>query len=160
LSIDYHLHNIIAIAPLGLLLEYHERGMQAPPFSKIEREQIDTLCRYYLSSTSWFEALEALNSLKTLSAKAKQFLRVWSGPVSSLFSPALSAKGILHPKIEFPQVSNQETFDRPRKAHFELVRDLILSVGFKSLYILIDKVDEPGRRAITPRRRLTWSSHC
>jgi hypothetical protein len=143
LSIDYHLHNIIAIALLGFLLEYHERGIHAPAFSKIEREQIEALCHHYLSNITRFEALEALNSLKTLSTKAKQFLRDWSGPVSSLFSAVLSANGIPHPKIELPHGSNQTTtFNGPLKAHFEVVRDLILSVGFKSIYILIDKVDE------------------
>jgi len=142
LSVDYHLRNIIAIALLGFLLEYHERGMQAPAFSVREREHIDLACHHYLSSLTRFEALEALNSLKTLSAKAKQFLRDWSGPVSSLFSAALAAKGIPHPKIDFAHGSNQETFSGPLKAHLEVVRDLILSVGFKSIYILIDKVDE------------------
>jgi len=142
LSVDYHLQNIIAIGLLGFLLEYHQRGMQAPGFTTIEREQIDWLCHHYLSGVSRYEALEALNSLKTLSAKAKQFLRDWSGPVSSLFSAALAAKGIPHPKIELAHGSNQETFNGPLKAHLEVVRDLILSIGFKSVYILVDKVDE------------------
>jgi hypothetical protein len=37
LSIDYHLRNIIEIGLLGFLLEYHERGMQAPSFSHRSR---------------------------------------------------------------------------------------------------------------------------
>jgi hypothetical protein len=142
LSIAYHLRNIIEIALLGFLLEYHNRGIQAPSFTKVERDQIDQLCRYYLSSISRFEALEALNSLKTLSAKAKQFLRDWSGPVSSLFNAALTAKGIPHPKIELGHGPNAESMNGPLKAHLEAVRDLILSVGYKSIYVLVDKVDE------------------
>ena len=62
LSLDYHLRNIIEIALLGFLLEYHERGIHAPSFTKIEREQIDKLSHYYLSNISRFEALEALAS--------------------------------------------------------------------------------------------------
>ncbi len=144
LRIEYHLRNIIEIALLGFLLEYHQRGMLAPSFTKIEREQIDRLCYHYLSRISRFEALEALNSLKTLSAKAKQFLRDWSGPLNSLFSAALASKGIPHAKMDFAQGSNQEALNGPLKAHLELIRDIICSMGFKSLYVLLDKVDETG----------------
>jgi hypothetical protein len=143
LSVDYHLRNIIEKGLLGFLLEFHERGMQAPSFSAAEREQIDRLCDHYLSRITRLEALEALNSLKTLSAKAKQFLRAWSGPLNSLFSAALAAKGVPHPKISFAQPpAHHDSLEGPLKAHFELVRDLLLSVGFKSIYVLIDKVDE------------------
>jgi hypothetical protein len=96
-----------------------------------------------LSAVSKFEALEALNSLKTLSAKAKQFLREWSGPVNTLFNAALTAKGIPHPKIDLSHGAvPQETSNGPLKAHLEVVRDLILSLGFKSIYVLVDKIDE------------------
>jgi hypothetical protein len=143
LPIDYHLHNIIAIALLGFLLEYHAREMQAPSFSTLEREQIDRLCRYYLSNVTRYDALEALNSLKTLSAKAKEFLRSWSQPISSLASAALTVKGIPHPKIALPHGDvSSISITTPSKSHLEAVRDLILSVGFKSIYVLVDKVDE------------------
>ncbi len=142
LGTDYHLRNIIEVGLLGFLLEYHQRGMQAPSFTKVEREQIDRLCHHYLSRINRYEALEALNSLKTLSAKAKQFLREWSAPVSTLFSAALTAKGIPHPKINLGHGSHEESIEGPLKAHLEIVRDLLLSIGFKSVYILIDKVDE------------------
>jgi hypothetical protein len=121
LSIEYHLRNIIEIGLLGFLLEYHERGMRAPSFTKVERDQIDKLSHYYLSAVSKFEALEALNSLKTLSAKAKQFLREWSGPVNTLFNAALTAKGIPHPKIDLSHGAvPQETSNGPLKAHLGL----------------------------------------
>ncbi len=142
LSLDYHLRNIIEIALLGFLLEYHERGIHAPSFTRIEREQIDKLSHYYLSNISRFEALEALASLKTLSAKAKQFLREWSGPISSIFNAALTAKGIPHPKIELAPGQNTDALNGPLKSHLQVVRDLILSIGFESIYILVDKVDE------------------
>lgn len=142
LSVEYHLRNIVELALLGFLLEYHSRGILAPSFTKLERDQIDLLCQYYLSRTTRFEAIEALNSLKTLSAKAKEFLREWSAPVSSLFSTALTAKGIPHGKVDLSHVGTHEKVTRAQKSHFELVRDLLKSIGFKAVYVLIDKVDE------------------
>jgi hypothetical protein len=143
ISVDYHLRNIIQKALLGFLLEFHDRGLTAPSFSNAEREQIDRLCDHYLSRITKLEALQALNSLKTLSAKAKKFLREWSGPLNSLFSAALTAKGLPHTKLNLGQPpAHHESVEGPLKAHLELVRDLLLSVGFKSIYILVDKVDE------------------
>ncbi|MGB6429813.1 MAG: hypothetical protein WBF06_04460 [Candidatus Acidiferrales bacterium] len=143
LSVDYHLRNIIEKGLLGFLLELHARGLQGPSFSNAERDQIDHLCDHYLSRITRLEAIEALSSLKTLSAGAKQFLREWSGPLNSLFSAALAAKGVPFTKLSLGGAPVQhDSLGGSLKAHFELVRDLLLSVGFESIYVLVDKVDE------------------
>jgi hypothetical protein len=142
LGVDYHLRNIIEVALLGFLLDYYNRGLLAPSFNARERDTIDRLSQHYLSRVTRFEALEALNSLKTLPAKAKQILRDWAGPVNTLFSAALAAKGIPHPKITMGWGGHPEPIEGPLKTHLEVIRDLILSIGYKAIYILVDKVDE------------------
>jgi predicted transcriptional regulator len=144
LSIEYHLANIIRAAIIGFLLEFHGRGLQPAAFTKVEREQLGELSRLYLGTLSRAEAQQALNGLKTLSAKAKQLLHEWGGPLSALFSTALASTGL--PGVKLGPVdaakAHQHGSDPPSKAHLEIVRDLIMSIGFKSLYILVDKVDE------------------
>jgi hypothetical protein len=91
------------------------------------------------------EALKALNSLKTLSTKAKQLLREWSGPLSALFSAALSSAGLpgsVKLNAAEPGKSSHRESDAASKTHLEIVRDLIGSLGFSSFYVLVDKVDE------------------
>jgi predicted transcriptional regulator len=145
LSIEYHITNIIRLATIGFLLEFHSRGLQASAFTKQEREQIEELCNRYLGTISQLEALKALDSLKTLSAKAKQLLRDWSGPLSALFSTALASAGLpggVKLGSETIPKSKEQATDARCKAHLEIIRDFIKGIGFESLYVLIDKVDE------------------
>jgi hypothetical protein len=142
LGIDYHLRNIIRLGLLGFLLEYQSRAFMPLSFSKAEREQVETLCHHYLGSIARLEALSALNSLRTLSSKAKQVLKEWAGPISSLISAVLPKMGSGQMRIDLGIPYHAERLDSPTKAHLEIVRDLIKSVGFRSLYILVDKVDE------------------
>lgn len=142
LGTDYHLRNIMRIGLLGFLLEYWTRGMQAPSFSRAEREQIEALCRHYVGKITRLEALSALKSLRTLSSKAKDLLRDWSGPLTALISTALATQGVRYGKFDLGSPQRDESLDAPTKGHIEILRDLIKSIGFRSMYVLIDKVDE------------------
>jgi len=142
LTVDYHLRNIVSLLLLGFLLEFRQRGVHASAFSRVEREQIEALCDYYLGRITRFEAVRASEALRTLSSKAKQFLKDWSGPLNALAAAALSSQGIGVGKIDSIQQSAGQTVEGPAKAHLEVVRDLLRSIGFGSIYILIDKVDE------------------
>lgn len=144
LTVEYHLKNIIKLALLGFLLEIHSRTLHPASFRKIEREQVDELCRLYLGRITKTEALEAMKSLKTISAKAKGFLREWSGPAGSLVSMILKAKGLgaLNLKTGPAEMSAQPSDELPTKLHLEVVTELLRSIGFRSVYILVDKVDE------------------
>jgi predicted transcriptional regulator len=143
LSCEYHLRNIIRIALIGFLLEIHERGISASAFQGMEREQTEHLGRTYLGEINRAEAMESIKSLRTVSSRAKKFLHDWSGPVSALFSMILKAKGLggidLKPSAGFD--ANQGP-DAVSKIHLEVVRELLMSIGFKSIYVLLDKVDE------------------
>jgi hypothetical protein len=142
LGVDYHLRNIIRLALLGFLLEHKERGVQAPAFSRLERQQIEILCQNYLGKLTKLEAIQASNSLKTLSSKAKEFLKSWSGPLNALIAAALATHGLGPAKLEPGQIDQHEGIGGSTKAHLEVVRDLIKSIGFRSVYVLVDKVDE------------------
>lgn len=142
LGLEYHLKNIIRLGLLGFLLEYRARGIQALAFSRAERQQIEALCHHCVGKIDRLEALEALNSLRTLSSKAKQFLREWSGPLSSMVSSVLASQGAGQAKLDLGVPSAQPPPETPTKLHLEIVRDLLSSIGFTSTYVLVDKVDE------------------
>jgi hypothetical protein len=144
IGLDFHLRNIIELILLGFLLEYKGRELQAPSFSSPQREQIESLCGQYLGKINRLEALDALKSLRTLSSRAKQALREWSGPVNALVSAALASHGVhspgLGPGIQMGQSSSAG--EAPSKIHLEIAIGLLKSIGFDSVYILVDKVDE------------------
>jgi len=144
LGIDYHLKNIVELGLLGFLLEYHDRHLQAPAFSGLEREQLEALCQRYLGRINKSEALDAAKSLRTLSSKAKQVLRDWSGPINTLISVIGASQGLTHglPGNASIQQNLSNEPDTPTKLHLEAVIRLVKSIGFKSIYVLIDKVDE------------------
>ncbi|MHB8486650.1 MAG: P-loop ATPase, Sll1717 family [Candidatus Acidiferrales bacterium] len=143
LSIGYHLRNIIELALLGFLLECNSRRLGAPSFSNSEKSIIESLCRHYLGRITRLEALDASKSLRTLSTKAKETLRDWSGVLSALVSGALTAHGAPHiTQPSFAPATATPDMDAPAKIHLEVVLNLVKSIGFKSVYVLIDKVDE------------------
>ena len=142
LGIEYHLRNIIGMALLGFLLECYARPILPAAFSNSEREQIAALSDIYLGRIAKWEALEALKSLKTLSAKAREALQKWTGPLNTLVSTVMASQGIPPSRIDLGQGGSEVVSDRPNKFHLEVVRDLLKSVGFNSIYVLVDKVDE------------------
>lgn len=144
LTVEYHLKNVIRLGLLGFLLEIRERTLTPTSFRRIEREQIDSLCKLYLGRISKTEVLEAMRSLRTLSAKARAFMRDWSGPAGSLVSMILKSKGLGALSLKGgPGEEVHEAADEvPSKQHLEIVCQLLRSIGFRSVFVLIDKVDE------------------
>jgi len=144
LGTEYHLRNMIELGLLGFLLECQFRRLAAPSFTAAEREQVEALCQHYLGKINRLEALNALKSLRTLSSKAKQFLCEWTGPINTLVSAALASQGLHGPALAAPAspAASAEAIGGAAKAHFEAVVRLIKSIGFRSVYVLIDKVDE------------------
>jgi len=143
-GIEFHLHNIISLLLLGFLLEYKSRGLMAPAFSGAERGQIEALCALYLGKINRLEALDALKSLRTLSSKARQVLREWSGPLSALVSAALASHGVHGAGVGLGAggSKDREVLEGPSKIHLEMAVGFVRSIGFDSVYILVDKVDE------------------
>ena len=144
LTVGYHLKNLTKLALLGFLLEIHERALPSSSFRRIEREQIDVFCRTYLGRITKAEAIESAKSLRTLSSKAKAFLRDWSGPAGSLASMILRAKGLggMNLKSGGSEDEPHDADEPPTKLHLEIVCGLLRSIGCRSVLILIDKVDE------------------
>lgn len=144
LTVEYHLRNLVRLALLGFLLEIHSRALHPASFRAIEREQVDDLCKLYLGRITKAEALDAMKSLRTISVKAKNFLREWSGPAGSLASMILKAKGLggLDLKAGHAEGSAHSSDELPTKLHLEVVAGLLRSIGFRSVYVLVDKVDE------------------
>jgi predicted transcriptional regulator len=144
LGVEYHLRNIIRMALIGFLLEVHERGIPPSAFQSTEKEQTESLCRTYLGEINKAEAMSSIKNLRTISSKARKLLHDWSGPVSGLFSTILKAKGL--GAIHLPSTAGVPASqpDVVTNIHLEVIRELLLSVGFKSIYVLVDKVDETG----------------
>jgi hypothetical protein len=126
-------------------------------FSSAESEQIECLCTIYLGSLDRTEAIEAAKSLRTLSSQGRDLLSKWARPFGELVrailtsagSPASAAHlaGTLL-SVTSPSLSSSRSGGtNPKKAHLELMVRLIKSVGFRSTYVLVDKVDETALTA-------------
>ena len=141
LSVAPHLRNIIRLALLGFLLEVHDRVLSPSVFRGIERQQIETLCKLYIGEINPSEAMEALRSLRTISSKARRFLGDWGAPISSLVSMILKSHGLAGINLGAP-IPQGASAESTSKMHLEIVRDLLVGIGFRSVYVLIDKIDE------------------
>jgi len=138
-DLEYHLKNIIRISLTAFLMIFHEKQICHLSFDSTERKHIKSLCEYYLYDLKTDEIINAANSIMTPLDKAKEFLKrnVWA--INSIIDSVFDKIG-----IKAASRPNKEgvNIEKPSKHHLEIVINLIRSLGYESIYILIDKVDE------------------
>jgi hypothetical protein len=142
LSVGSHLRSIIQLSLMGFLLEVRDRVLSPSVFRGIERQQIEWLCKLYIGDLTATEAMEALRSLRTISSKARRLLADWGAPISSLVSMILKSHGLAGVNVSVPVGHELTDTNSTSKMHLEIVRDLLIGIGFRSVYVLVDKVDE------------------
>jgi len=138
-DLEYHLMNINRICLIALLMAIHERCLDHMNFESAERAQIQGLCKYYLHDLNSDNIRNAVNAITSPFEKAKEFFdrNLWS--INSIMESIFSKIGI---KPIQEKSSLTGSIVKPSKNHLEFLIALIRTVGFRSIYILVDKVDE------------------
>ena len=139
-DINYHLRNIVRICLVGLLMNAYERGLGETAFSGTEREQIKALARFYLLDMNQEEIIEAVNSIIGLLGRARDYVENNLHIVNAFIEGLLSKAGF--GAINPQQGQLDAAISKPSKNHLEMVVSIIKTMGFDSVYILVDKVDE------------------
>jgi hypothetical protein len=139
IDLAYHITNINRLCLIAFLAIVYERGLDSKQLSATERKHILALSEYYLRDLSPENLIGAIDSIMTLIDKAKRFCKnnLWAinTIVDNLFK-----------KIGLSPVKGEEgrgyAISSPGKNHLEIILSLIRSLGYDSVYILVDKVDE------------------
>lgn len=147
ISMTFHLRNIVFLSLLTLFDHLGDNPRLVAPLSQDDRQYLWGLARHYLEGTQPSNVQHNMQALFTFSDRAK---RLWNklatGPVGDLLSALATNLGItltLTP-AELPEVT-----DSPR-LQVERLFSIVKRTGFRSILILVDKVDETDLTAKDP----------
>jgi hypothetical protein len=139
-DLEYHLRNIIRICLIGLLMQIFEKGLKYNYFSNTERENINNLCGFYLGDMNQDQVINAIKAITSPFGKAKKFFESKLWIINNILGILFAQAGLLY--TPYDQIAQGARIARPSKNHLETILTIITKLGFDSIYILIDKVDE------------------
>ena len=134
----FHLSNILRLILIGVIGECNEHGVDR--LTKDERHLLYLFVKAYLSDLDRSQLKDAINAVKNLSDKALEWWNKFTGPVGLAINALFSKLGIGH--VEVKQFEQQKGSLGAFPEQFRTLRDLVGKFGKKSIYVLIDRVDE------------------
>jgi hypothetical protein len=137
---DTHLEAIIARVFVSYLTALAALPAAVDSLSNSDRELIASFAAKYLKNMTGSQLRDLLREVRSLSVAAKDF---WETN-TTLIEPILGfvGKWLGLPKLKFPRSTKKGLELGPHKSQLEALYGLVRKVGFKSIYVLIDKVDE------------------
>jgi hypothetical protein len=155
ITIHHHLRKIIRFSVMGLLITLNANTALRETLSKHDKEVLLGLSADHLKGVNEYALKKALDSLKSLKDKVQDFWNEWLPVIniglSALFKRLLDVDVDNLDKYESGKSTNAPYL----KYQLELVVGLARKLGYKSIYVLIDRVDESaltGNNAIASFR--------
>lgn len=136
---EYHLRNISRILLMAVLAQEDMHQNVAFRLSKVDKAIVVRLSRELLGDISSQQFRDALSSVKSLGDRAYEVWAKYGGAITALVN-AISAR------FQIGAVNHGDTVLRPEdgtmRFKFEYLASLIQTIGYKSVYVLVDRVDE------------------
>lgn len=157
ITLNYHLEYLNRL----LLLSFFDRLYSSPnydfqfQFNWSERQFIYKLCRIYLVDTPASFPSQAIKALKTPTDHFVQFLRSVKEPIAELIKKISKAKGA---EVDISSIELDSKLQGSHKDNFVNIRNFLYKLGFTTLYILVDKVDEQSLTGNDPKASYTFIS--
>lgn len=150
ISLQYHLRNVITRILISFLSYLSEWPSVVKNLSKDEKKQLAIFINTYLGGLTGDGIQELLNELKSLPDKFKEFWRKNVGFMESVINFLLKAYDL--EKIDLPDVKQEEKrLGETYKFQLESLLTLVKKIGFKSIYILVDRPDETEKTGNDPK---------
>jgi hypothetical protein len=126
---------------INIIIRASERSEILSNLPKNEKRQLNILCHNYLGNFTGREVKEIMSKLKTVPEKIKNFVENNIGFLEPLINYALKTYNL--EEIDIPELEQEKKkLDKSYKFQLELLYEIAKKLGFDSIYILIDKVDE------------------
>jgi hypothetical protein len=150
-SLQYHLRNIITRIIVSFLSYLSEYPDIVRSLSKQEKLDLSLFIQTYLGSLTGDKIQELMKELRSLPEKFKTFWKENVGFMESVVN-FLLRRYDLDP-IDLPDVKHEEKrLAATYKYQLETLLGLVKRIGFNSIYILIDKVDETEQTGNNPEQ--------
>lgn len=141
ISLSYHLRNIITRVLISLLSYISENDDLLKNLKKDEKKNLYIFTVNYLGDLTGDELQEIVHELKGLPDKFKDFWSKNVGFMEKAINFILTRYDL--DKIDLPDLETEsKKLSQTYKHQLDILLSLSRKIGFKSIYILIDKVDE------------------
>ena len=138
--LDDHLNKIIPIIMIGILTKLNDEPEIVVNLDKDDKKYLKKLIDTHLGTMSEYEFKNSIDALSSYSDKAK---RIWNDHLSSInVAINLILNKLGTSAVEIRKFEETLKFDETLRYQLEIIRQIVTKIGYKSIYILIDKVDE------------------
>ncbi len=151
ITLQYHLKNIITRILLSFISHLSTKRDLILNLSSEEKEQLIIFIQTYLGSLTKDNIKELLNELKSIPDKLKKFWNDNIGLVGLTANLLLKYLGLSEIFIsDFRQ--DEKKLEESYKSQLEILFTFVRKIGFKSIYVLIDRPDETEKTGNDPEK--------
>lgn len=144
IGLPYHIRNVLTRVLVSYLSYLNDYPDLLRNLSTDEKRLLSIFAHTYLGNLTGLELQELLNELKSLPEKFRSFWSKNVGVLESVVNVLLKNHGL--ESIDLPDLKQEEKrLSETYKHQLEILVMLVQRIGFRSIYILVDKADESER---------------
>lgn len=144
IGLPYHLRNVLTRVLVSYLSYLNDYPDLLRNLSTDEKRLLSIFAHTYLGNLTGLQLQELLNELKSLPEKFRSFWSKNVGVLESVVNVLLKNYGL--ESIDLPDLKQEEKrLSETYKHQLEVLVMLVKRIGFRSIYILVDKADESER---------------
>lgn len=137
-SAEYHLRNISRIILVAIFLKFEDDPSLGWRLNEFERRLLVNLSRELLGNLSSEQFKDALGAIKSLGDKTIDIWNKYGGVIVTLVNAVAAKFGL--DKVEVAKGTQAQ--DETIRFKFEELVKFANKIGYKSVYILVDRADE------------------
>lgn len=148
IDITYHLIYLNRLLLLSLLNRINEEGFNFDfTFDFLERQYIYKIAKIYLYDTPSSFPHQAMSSLKKIEDYAVDLWKNFKEPIANVIRQITKNKGM---EVDLSKCEIDEKIRQSHRDNFINIIDLLQKAQYKSIIILVDKVDEQSLTGNNP----------
>jgi hypothetical protein len=147
IDLSYHLRNIARLLLVAIVTTTIEKGVLK--LNKDDRHILYLLIKEYLTQISQTQLKSAISAIKNLPDKAIDLWNKLSGPIGVLINALFQKIGLQ--SVEVSQFASAGGKLGSLKDQIVIMQTIAAKLGFESIYVLVDRVDENTLTTSTDR---------
>ncbi|MFD3445131.1 P-loop ATPase, Sll1717 family [Microbacteriaceae bacterium 4G12] len=141
-TLDDHKTQVCRLLTIAILAWLEDESIEALWMDAHQKQVLKYCAERFLSNLNQSEYEAAISAVKTLGDKASKLWRKYGGVVAVAVSALLAKVGAADVTIPVTLREQQNGKETPVSYLYEQLVAIALSIGWKAVYVLIDKVDE------------------
>jgi len=140
-TLEYHLAQICRLITVGILVALESDRATVDNLSTQQKRVLKFCAKRFLSDLTADEFQAAIRAVKNLGDKARDIWETWGGPIAGVVDVILERLKLRGVDVD-QAFEQQAEGDESLRYLLQRLSEIPKALGFKSVYILVDKVDE------------------